>query len=98
MPSYDVEFSEEAIADLDSSFEWGCEEWGTVEAATWYVQTRDSINKMLGSFPLSQPIAPENDEYEVEVRQMIIGRYHVIFNVENRNVTILHIRGPYTGA
>ena len=97
MPMYDLEYSEEAITDLDSSFEWGCERWGSIEAGAWYVEMRDSINRMLGSFPLSQPLAPENDEYEVEVRQMIIDRYSVIFNIEDKVVTILHVRGPYTG-
>ena len=97
MTNYDVEFSEEAIADLDSSFEWGRETWGAVEAAAWYIEIRDSITKMLSTFPLSQPIALDDDEYVFEVRQMVIDRYHVIFNIENKRVTILHIRGPYIG-
>ncbi|MGB7070812.1 MAG: type II toxin-antitoxin system RelE/ParE family toxin [Pyrinomonadaceae bacterium] len=95
MKTYQLEFSKEAIADLDTSFEWGCEKWGTEEAADWYFDFRESITKRLGSFPLGQPIAPENDEYDVEARQLIIGRYSVIFNVNGNVVTILHIRGPY---
>jgi plasmid stabilization system protein ParE len=98
MEEYQVEFSEEAIADLDSSFEWGCEKWGAVEAATWYIDTRDSINDLLGSIPLGHPFAPENDQFEVEARQLILGRYCVIFNVTGSVVTILHIRGPYSGS
>lgn len=97
MARFDVEFSSEAIADLEASFEWGCERWGRIEAATWYVQINESINQLLTSFPLGHPIAPENDEYDVEVRQLILGRYIVVFNVEGSLVTILHIRGPHTG-
>lgn len=96
MRTYQVEFSEKAIADLDTSFEWGCEKWGTVKAATWYFATRHSIYSLLGSFPLGHPIAPENAEYSVEVRQLILGRYRIIFNVTDTVVTILHIRGPYS--
>lgn len=98
MPKYLVEFSEEAIADLDSSFEWGCEKWGVAEAATWYFDTRDSLIELLGSFPYGHPIAQENDEYEFEARQLILGRYRVVFNINGRVVTILHIRGPYSGS
>ncbi|MGH9947509.1 MAG: type II toxin-antitoxin system RelE/ParE family toxin [Pyrinomonadaceae bacterium] len=97
MSRFNVEYSEEAIADLDSSFEWGCERWGAIEAENWYIEVRDSVSKMLGSFPFSQPLAPEAEEYKVEVRQMIIGRYCIIFNVEGNVVTILQVRGPYTG-
>jgi plasmid stabilization system protein ParE len=96
MKDYEVEFSKEAIGDLDASFEWGCERWGTVEAASWYFDMRDSIYDLLGSFPLGHPLSPENDEYEVETRQLTLGRYCVIFNVTNNVVTILHIRGPYS--
>ena len=98
MAKYQVEFSEEAIADLEGSFEWGCEKWGAVEAATWYVDTRDSIFDLLSAFPLGHPIAPENDQYEVEARQLTLDRYSVIFNVTDNVVTILHIRGPYSGS
>lgn len=97
MPSYEIEYSDEAIADLDSSLAWGFERWGAVEAATWYVEMTDSISKTLGSFPLGQPLAPENSEYGVEVRQMIVGRYCVIFSVRAKVVTVLHVRGLYTG-
>ena len=97
MTGYQVEFSEEAVADFQSSFEWGCDNWGRETAAKWYVESRDSINRLLGAFPLSQPIAPENEEYDVEVRQMILGRYRVLFNIDASVVTVLHIRGPYPG-
>jgi plasmid stabilization system protein ParE len=98
MKTYQVEFSKEAILDLDTSFEWGCETWGTDEAAAWYFDFRDSITKLLGSFPLGHPIAPENDEYDVETRQLILGRYSVIVDVTGTIVTILHFRGPYSGS
>ena len=97
MKTYQVEFSKEAMSDLDASFEWGRETWGTDEAIAWYIDFRESIMKLLISFPLRQPIAPEDDEYDVETRQLILGRYRMIFNVKGRVVTILHIRGPYSG-
>lgn len=96
MKRYRVVFSAEAIADLDNSFDWGCKNWGEDAARRWYVETRNSVRKLLSLFPLGQSIAPEDDEYDVEVRQMIIGRYRVVFNVERSVVTILHIRGSYS--
>jgi hypothetical protein len=49
----------------------------------------------LTSLPLSCPLAPESDDLGIEVRQLIVQRYRVLFIVEKKTVTILHIRGPY---
>ncbi len=97
MKHYSVTFSEDAIAEFASSIQWGCDTWGEVQAWHWYADTRNSIRQMLKTFPLSQPLAPDNDQYEIEVRQMLVGRYRVLFNVTKNEVTVLHIRGPYSG-
>ena len=96
MKRYRVTFSADAVAELASSYQWGCEAWGEEAARRWYADVKNSIRQLLGTFPLSQPVAPDAEEYEIEVRQMIIGRYRVIFNVDRGTVTVLHIRGPYT--
>jgi Plasmid stabilization system protein len=96
MKRYKVVFSNEAIADIGLSYEWGCKTWGEGKAWEWYSDLRNTVQQLLGNFPLSQPVAPDNDEYDVEARQMIVGRYRVIFNVQSNVVTILHLRGPYT--
>jgi plasmid stabilization system protein ParE len=98
MKRYAVVFSEDAVADLALSLQWGYENWGDEVARRWYVDLRRAIWEMLGTFPLSQPIAPDSDEYEVEVRQMLVGRYRILFNLSKTTVTVLHVRGPYTGS
>lgn len=95
MKRYAVVFSEDAVVGLSSCLQWGCETWGEEAAREWYVQIRASVRKILTSFPMSQPVAPDNDEYDVKVRQMVIGRYRVLFTVDQKRVTILHVTGPY---
>lgn len=95
MRRFEVAFSNEAIADLESSFEWGCDHWGSGRAATWYFEMRDSIESKLSTSPLGYRLAIDNDEYDVEVRELMIERYHVIYNVTGKLVTVIHIRGPY---
>ncbi len=97
MKRYNVEFSEEADNELFESYIWGSSEWGVEAANRWVREFRTTIFKMLGSFPVSQPLAPDNDEYEVEVRQLIVGRYRVLFTIHDTVVIVLNIRGPYTG-
>ncbi|MEP7211954.1 MAG: type II toxin-antitoxin system RelE/ParE family toxin [Acidobacteriota bacterium] len=97
MKRFEVEFSDEAIADLDASFEWGCDAWGPPQAAKWYFAMRDRINELLGkSPPLRCPLAPHHLRYKAETRVLVIDRYNVLFHLEGKLVTILHIRGPFT--
>ena len=96
MKKYEVEFSESAQADLESSFEWGSQRWGLGDAANWYFEIQDAINETLSISPLGCPLAPDQDEYIAEARVLAIGRYNAIFFVEGRTVFIVHIRGPFT--
>jgi hypothetical protein len=36
-----------------------------------------------------------NDEFAEEIRQMIVGRYRVLFTIQKGKVHVLHIRGAY---
>lgn len=96
MKRYRVTFSEDAVAELTASLQWGIENWGEDAAWRWYNTVRNQTRQLLSTFPFSQPTAPDAEEYDVEVRHMLVGRYRVLFNVEGETVTILHVRGPYT--
>ena len=48
--------------------------------------------------PKAFPLAPENDEFSEEIRQMIVGRYRVLFTIKGREVHVLHVRGAFVGA
>jgi len=45
--------------------------------------------------PRGFPIAPEDDEFSEEIRQMNVGRYRVLFTIRKRNVHVLHVRGAH---
>lgn len=45
--------------------------------------------------PKGFPIAPENDEFAEEIRQMIVGRYRILYTIRKRKVHVLHVRGAY---
>ena len=91
-----VEFSDESKRDISKSFEWGRKEWGADAASRWYRNLRSQTRDILTFFPLSQPIAPESDELGREIRQMVFSRYRVLFEVRERTVRILHVRGAYS--
>lgn len=46
----------------------------------------------LGDFPFSFALAPENSEFDEEVRHRIVGAYRVLFTVSGGRVFVLHVR------
>jgi len=95
MKRYDVVFEESARADVRGSYDWGCRFWGKKEAQRWVRQLRAAILKQLSLMPRGFPLAPERDEFPEEIRQMIVGRYRVLFTIRKHKVHVLHVRGAH---
>jgi len=87
----------DAEMDIDSSFQWGCRRWGSKNAKAWVRELRHAMINCLTSAPLACSLAPESGELGIPIRQLIPGRYRVLYLVEKKTVTILHVRGPYEG-
>ena len=97
MTRYSVEFSLSAESELIDVIAWGIEYWGEQPSFRWAREFRNRIERSLAVAPLGCPLAPESEFVSVEVRQLILGRYRVLFEIRARTVNILHIRGPHTG-
>jgi plasmid stabilization system protein ParE len=97
MKRYIVIFEDSAQADVRRSYEWGCRAWGKRKAQQWARQLRTAVFKQLAVVPKGFPRAPEGDEFSEEVRQMVVGRYRVLFAIKGREVHVLHVRGAHVG-
>jgi hypothetical protein len=55
----------------------------------------DAIDS-LKTFPARCPLAPENEFFSQEIRQLLYGkgrgRYRVLFTISGNTVSVLHIR------
>ncbi len=88
---YRVELADRAKSDLFEIYLWIAED-SAVNAARWVVALESEILGLDVS-PERCVIAPENEEIEeFEVRQLLVGRYRVLFIVRERKVFVLHIR------
>jgi plasmid stabilization system protein ParE len=96
MKRYRVEFSDTAESELVDSIIWGITNWGERATFRWARELRNKVMTLLESSPLAHPIAPESKWASVEIRQLIVGRYRVLFEIRGKIVNILHIRGPFT--
>lgn len=97
MKRYQVVIEELAQADVQRSYDWGCRVWGKAQAQKWVRDLRAATMKQLNTVPAGFPLAPESDEFREEIRQMIVGRYRVLFTIQGRRVHVLHVRGAYVG-
>lgn len=97
MKRYVVVFEKSAQVDVRESYDWGCRVWGKKEAQQWVRQIRAAVFNQLALIPKGFPLAPEDDEFPEEIRQMIVGRYRVLFTIKGRHVHVLHVRGSYVG-
>jgi plasmid stabilization system protein ParE len=97
MKRYDVVFEESAQIDVHESYEWGCRLWGKQEAQRWVRQLRTAVSQQLAILPKGFSLAAEDDEFPDEIRQMVVGRYRVLFTIKGRKVHVLHVRGAYVG-
>ena len=98
MKRYLVIFEDSAQADVRESYDWGCRVWGKPAAQQWARQLRTAVSNQLRVIPRAFPLAPEDDEFSEEIRQMVVGRYRVLFTIKGRKVHVLHVRGAYLGA
>ncbi len=98
MKRFVVIFEDSAQADVRKSYNWGGRAWGKREAQQWARQLRTAALKQLGVIPKAFPLAPEDGEFSEEIRQMVVGRYRVLFTIKGRKVHVLHIRGAYVEA
>lgn len=97
MKKYSVTITRSAQADIINSFVWGCREWGRGAANRWAAELRSTIKQRLSSHPMSCPLAPDRDLSEPDIRQLIIGRYRVLFEIVETGVRVLNVRGAFTG-
>lgn len=99
MPKYTVSFLPEAFDDILRSYEWGVERWGGAAAEKWLRDLYRSVYRTLEISPLGCPLAPENNHWDSEVRQLIFLRYRILFMVRTREkeVVVVRISGPNSG-
>jgi plasmid stabilization system protein ParE len=95
MQRFTVVITEPAQEDIARSYEWGVKEWGTKQAQRWIRELRTAITG-LKHLPERHQLAPESDAFDIDIRQLIVGRYRVLNTIAGKRVSVLHVRGAYS--
>ncbi|HZO30164.1 MAG TPA: type II toxin-antitoxin system RelE/ParE family toxin [Chloroflexota bacterium] len=53
---------------------------------------RRRADTTLEEFPRRCPLAPENDDFDVEIRHLLYGEFRILFTVDDNVVRVLHVR------
>lgn len=91
---YQVILESEAVEGMENAYRF-IEADSAESAGRWFTGLIAAVES-LSMFPNRCPIAPENDVFDVEIRQLLYGKrsqvYRILFTVEENVVHVLHIR------
>lgn len=97
MKRYSVFIEPDAEAEILESYEWGVSYWGHELAERWVRDLYSNIFGLLAISPKGCGIAPDVELEGRIIRQMPVGRYRILFEIQGKNVHVLHVRGPFSG-
>jgi plasmid stabilization system protein ParE len=87
---YRIEVTEPAEREIEETEVWiAADSLGAAEQ--WAHGIFDAL-RSLETMPARCPFAPENEDHTQEIRQLIFGRYRVLFTIQPGRVVILHVR------
>ena len=92
MKRYDVIIAPCAAENINEAYAW-LSERNPRYAERWIEGIRTAILS-LDTLPESHALAPENDAFEEEIRQLLAGRgtpWRVFFTVKGSTVHVLHV-------
>jgi plasmid stabilization system protein ParE len=94
MTKFRVIIQPSASAEVEQAFLWISEQ--NPEAAVKWFHGLEAAIQGLETTPERCPVAPENDAFKEEIRQLIYGRrtgrYRVFFTIRGDSVHVLHVR------
>lgn len=88
--AYRVEPTDKALLDAGGAYFW-ISERSEKAGLRWYEGLLKAF-RSLEQNPLRCPLAPESAFFEQEIRQLIYGRYRILFTVEGGTVLVLRVR------
>lgn len=90
MKEYRVNIKPKAEKDLEQRYLQIAED-SPANAANWYLGLVEAIER-LDVMAERCPIAPEDADFQLGIRHLIVGNYRVLYRINGQQVDVLHIR------
>jgi len=93
---YAVFVTDQAESDLDRNAIWWADRYSVEQAISWLAEVWKQIES-LEQMPERFSVAPENEAFEYEIRQMLVGLgsrpgYRAIYTITDDRVIVLAVR------
>lgn len=88
--SYAVIISERAKRDIREAARWIAQH-SPKKATFWHFEIEAAI-LTLENNPFRCSFAPENQFFPEEIRQLLFGKYRILYFVEDEEVNVLYVR------
>ncbi len=85
--NYKTEITSKALGEIESAYRWMADNLGTTKVEQWYEVLTVKIES-LGKFPNRCAIVQEAEGFDVIVRQLRVGKYRVLFSVDEMTMTV----------
>ena len=89
--SYRVILQAQANEDIDRVLSYLVRHASMDVAARWLTEIEGAVDT-LERMPLRCPIAAESEQFEHEIRQLLVDPYRILFTIVGREVHVLHVR------
>jgi toxin ParE1/3/4 len=89
--SYKTEITSKALGEIENAYRWLANNLGTTFVERWYEDLTAAIES-LTIFPNRCAIVQEAEGFEAIVRQLEVGKYRILFSVDEMTVNILSVR------
>ena len=88
---FEIVVEPDAETGIEAAYLYLVSEASVEVAERWY-NGLDAAIATLARMPDRCPLAPENDFFDEEIRQLLIATYRVLFMEQGKRVHILHVR------
>jgi len=93
---YRVVIHEMARQDIRRNARWWADNHSRAQSEIWFHNAFDCIEK-LTTFPESYPLAPENEDFPFEIRELHFGLgsrpgYRAVFAIRDETIHVLTVR------
>jgi len=89
--TYDVVVESSARRNIDDAYVWMVTNISPESATVWYLDIHGAMDS-LRDFPFRCGLAIENQFFKEEIRQLICGKYRILFEIDGETVRVLHVR------
>ena len=88
--NFKVQITEQAATELDEVYEWIAAD-SPEQAVIWFNGLVE-VSESLSTNPERCTRAPESNEIDREIRQLLYGKYRILFTIREDTVYLLHVR------